>query len=105
MYIKCLDCNMQSQNNFNVNNIKNPAFLEVVIMLGILKEKSWSVFLADGYILDNQVKSPICQNCKSTGEVLRVNCSDPNLVLYGCDGDKCRHRLLRVDFGSKETTA
>ncbi len=70
-------------------------------MLEMLREKSWSVFLANGYFLNNQVKSGRCQDCKSTGEVLRVNFSNPNLLLYGCRDGKCRHRMLRIDFGAE----
>lgn len=71
---------------------------EVLFLLDVPKEKSWSVFLSDGYISNNQVTSGHCQNCKSTGDVLRVNFSNPNLLLYGCRDGKCKHRLLRLDL-------
>lgn len=72
-------------------------------MLGVFKEKSWSVFLSDGYVIDNQVMSGRCQNCKSTAEILRVNFNNPNLVLYGCKDGRCMHRLLRLDLGVRAT--
>jgi hypothetical protein len=67
-------------------------------VLAPFKEKSWSVLLVRGYILGDQVRSDCCQNCKSTCEVLRVNFGNPNLMLYGCSENKCKHKLLRLDF-------
>lgn len=67
-------------------------------MLQAPKEKSWSVLLIKGYILDDQVRAKRCEHCKSITEVLTKNYNNPNLLLYGCKDSKCRHRLLRLDF-------
>ncbi len=62
------------------------------------KEKSWSVRLVEGYVLNDQVRAERCENCKSTAEVLAANHNNPNLLLYGCRDSKCKHRLVRVDL-------
>jgi hypothetical protein len=62
------------------------------------KEKSWSVRLVPGHILDDQIRSQRCQNCKSISQILVVNHQNPNLLLYACRDSKCRHRMLRVDM-------
>jgi hypothetical protein len=66
-------------------------------LLVSIKEKSWSVLLLDGYVLKDEVRADRCLNCKSTAEVLALNPSNPNLLLYGCKDTKCKHRLLRID--------
>lgn len=63
-----------------------------------IKEKSWSVLLVKGYVLNDQVRAVRCENCKSTTEVLTGNYNNPNLLLYGCRDSKCKHRLLRLAF-------
>jgi hypothetical protein len=70
-------------------------------MLNSVKEKSWSVLLIKGHVLNNQVRAERCENCKSTSEVLTTNFSNPNLLLYGCKDSKCRHKLLRLDFNDE----
>ena len=70
-------------------------------MFSSIKEKSWSVLLVKGYILNDQVRAERCENCKSTSEVLTTNYNNPNLLLYGCKDSKCKHRLLRLDFDEK----
>jgi hypothetical protein len=72
-------------------------------MLNSVKEKSWSVLLIKGHVLNNQVRAERCENCKSTSKVLTTNFSNPNLLLYGCKDSKCRHRLLRLDFNDEIT--
>lgn len=67
-------------------------------MLHCFKEKSWSVLLLKGYVLNNTVRAPSCKNCKSTTEVLVANHNNPNLLLYGCKDSKCKHRMLRIDL-------
>ena len=67
-------------------------------MLGGFKEKSWSVFLAKGYLLNNQVRAERCGDCKSSCELLRVNYNNPNLSLYGCKNSKCQDHLVRLEF-------
>jgi hypothetical protein len=64
------------------------------------KEKSWSVLLVKGYVMNDQVRAPRCENCKSITEVLTANHNNPNLLLYGCKDTKCKHRLVRLDFDS-----
>jgi hypothetical protein len=69
-------------------------------MLGLLNEKSWSIRLIDGYISGNQVKSKSCGNCESVSRLVANNFSDPNMVLYGCTGHKCKNKLIRLKFYS-----
>ncbi len=68
-----------------------------------IKEKSWSVLLVRGYVLNNEVRAIRCENCKSTTEVLAANHHNPNLLLYGCKDAKCRHRMVRLDFDRQNT--
>jgi hypothetical protein len=69
-------------------------------MLSFLKEKSWSIRLANGFVLNGNVKSDRCLGCDNSPRLLLGNCSDPNLLLYGCTGHKCKHTLIRVRVGS-----
>jgi hypothetical protein len=62
------------------------------------KEKSWSVLLTKGYVVNDQVRAERCENCKSTTEALTSNYGNPNLLLYGCKDIKCKHRMLKLDF-------
>jgi hypothetical protein len=62
------------------------------------KEKSWSVLLIKGYVMNDQVRAERCENCRSTTEVLTANQGNPNLLLYGCKDSKCKHRMLRLNF-------
>jgi hypothetical protein len=64
------------------------------------KEKSWSVLLVKGYLSNDEVRALRCENCKSTTEVLTTNHGNPNLLLLGCKDNKCKHRLLHLDFDS-----
>jgi hypothetical protein len=70
------------------------------LLLFNFKEKSWSVLLVKGHVLNDQVRAERCDNCKSTTEVLTTNYNNPNLLLYGCKDSKCKHRLLRLDFNA-----
>ncbi len=70
-------------------------------MFQSVKEKSWSVRLLNGYVVDDEVRSDKCENCKSKTEILVSNYTNPNLLLYGCKDNKCKHRFLRIDL-SKE---
>ena len=63
-----------------------------------IREKSWSVLLIKGYVMNDQVRAERCENCKSTTEVLTSNQGNPNLLLYGCKDLKCKHRMLRLNF-------
>lgn len=68
-------------------------------MLTLFKEKQWSVLLVRGYVLKEEIRGSLCANCKSTTHPLTANFGNPNLFLYGCQNPKCRHRMLRFDFG------
>lgn len=82
--------------------VKNDCFIGVVFLIPrSFKEKSWSVLLSKGYILNNQVRAKYCENCNSKSEVLTTNFSNPNLLLYGCRDSKCKHRLLRLNFNDE----
>ncbi len=69
-------------------------------MLSFVKDKSWSVRLVDGYILGNQVRGKNCGNCESISKLVANNFGNPNMVLYGCNGHKCKHKLIRLNFYS-----
>lgn len=69
-----------------------------------VKEKSWSVLLIKGYVLNDEVRAIRCENCKSTTEVLTANHHNPNLLLYGCKDTKCRHRMVRLDFDGQNAS-
>lgn len=69
-------------------------------MSSFVKDKSWSVRLIDGYILGNHVKGKSCGTCESVSKLVANNFANPNMVLYGCDGHKCKHTLIRVNFHS-----
>jgi hypothetical protein len=66
----------------------------------LVKEKSWSVRLVDGYVQNNQITSEQCKGCDCVTKLVVGNNGDNNLVLYGCDGHKCKHTLIRMNFGS-----
>jgi hypothetical protein len=70
------------------------------LMFYQFKEKSWSVLLVKGYVMNDQVRAVRCENCKSITEALTANHNNPNLLLYGCKDTKCKHRLVRLDFES-----
>ena len=65
-----------------------------------IKEKSWSVRLAFGQVLNGRVRSEQCGNCDSVAKLIIGNNDDSNLVLYGCNSKSCKHILMRVDFTS-----
>jgi|GEM_PF-1928248 len=104
----------QQQTNFSN---KDTAILEIFavfwtlflgrsffVMYYNIKEKSWSVLLIKGYVMNNQVRAERCENCRSTTEVLTANQGNPNLLLYGCKDSKCKHRMLRLDFDAGVST-
>ena len=62
------------------------------------KEKSWSVKLVEGYVLNNLVRSNHCKGCDSTARLVVNNNGNPDLLLYGCNGHKCKHILIRMKF-------
>jgi hypothetical protein len=66
--------------------------------LSFLKEKSWSVKLQKGYLLNGQIRAEQCKGCESTTRLIVGNNGDPNLLLYGCQGRKCTHTLIRMKF-------
>ena len=62
------------------------------------KEKSWSVKLVDGYVLNSQIRANRCKGCDYTSKLLVSNNGNPDLLLYGCNTHKCRHILIRMKF-------
>ena len=67
-------------------------------MEGLFKEKSWSVKLVDGFVSGSHVKATLCTGCPGASSLVVLKCGNPNMVLYGCEGSKCRHRLIKVQF-------
>jgi len=73
-------------------------YRKLIRLLISVRAKSLSVFLVKGYVSNNQVRAYRCENCKAISEVLTVNYSNPNLLLYGCKDTKCKQKILRLDF-------
>jgi hypothetical protein len=73
---------------------------EVFMWNFLVKEKSWSVRLINGYVQNDQITSDQCKGCDSSTQLVVANNGNPNLVLYGCGGHKCKHRLIRMNFSS-----
>ena len=73
--------------------------------LSLIKEKSWSVKIVNGYVLNNQVRSDLCKDCAATPTLVVGNYGDPDLLLYGCNGHKCKHVLIRMKFSDADQTA
>ncbi len=67
-------------------------------LLSLFKEKSWSVKLVNGYASNSQVRADRCKGCESTTKFVVGNNNDEDLVLYGCNGHKCKHILIRMNF-------
>jgi hypothetical protein len=70
-----------------------------------VKEKSWSVKLFDGRIMNGRVLSGHCENCAGTSQVVAHNFGDADLVLFGCNNRRCKHTLIRMRIGPEEATA
>jgi hypothetical protein len=66
----------------------------------LIKEKSLSVRIVEGQLLDGKVRAIQCTECKHSCELVTVGCGNSNSMLYGCTGNKCRHLLIHVKFGS-----
>jgi hypothetical protein len=91
------DLTRQDIHLLNKNHFFNGYFLGSS-MLSNFKLKSWSVFLVEGYLINEQVRALRCEDCKSNTEILASNYHNPNLLLYGCRESKCKHHLLRLDL-------
>jgi hypothetical protein len=70
-------------------------------MFGLAKEKSWSVRLSGGYLVNGVVKADLCKGCDASTTIVARNKGNPNLLLFGCSGSKCKHRLIRINFPSE----
>jgi hypothetical protein len=66
------------------------------------KEKSWSLKVIDGHVANNRVRAEQCVDCKSNCELVSYNRNNPNLVLYGCKGHKCKHTVIRLKFAPQQ---
>jgi hypothetical protein len=67
---------------------------------GLLKEKSWSIKLVPGFIFQEQERGGHCSDCTGTASIVAYNLGNPNMVLFGCNGSKCQHKLIKLSFGS-----
>jgi hypothetical protein len=47
---------------------------------------------------NSKIESDQCKGCECVAKPVAFNNSDPDLVLYGCEGHKCRHTLIRMKF-------
>jgi hypothetical protein len=75
-----------------------------VCLSGFFRDKSWTVRLVNGYVLDNRVRSEHCRDCDSIAKLVVSNNSNPDLLLYGCNGHKCKHNLIRIKFPEADQT-
>jgi hypothetical protein len=66
----------------------------------LTKEKSWSVRIVEGQLLDGKVRAKQCSQCKHSGNLVAIGRGNSNSTLYGCAENKCRHVLIYVKFGS-----
>jgi hypothetical protein len=64
------------------------------------KEKSWSVRIVKGQLLDGKVRAKQCSQCKHTCDQVAIGYGNSNSILYGCAGTKCRHVLIHVESNS-----
>ena len=63
-----------------------------------VKEKSWSSRIVEGYFFNGKVRAEQCEGCTSSCDLVTFGCGNPNSLLYGCNGHKCKHVLIRVKF-------
>jgi hypothetical protein len=66
----------------------------------LIKEKSWSVRIIEGQLLDGKVSAKQCSQCKHSCDLVAIGCGNSNSILYGCSGSKCRHVLIHVGSSS-----
>ena len=67
-------------------------------MFNFVKKNSGSVILVEGFLLNNRVRTEHCKDCVSSAKVIVGNLSNPNLVLFGCNSQKCRQNLIRLEI-------
>jgi len=65
-----------------------------------IKEKSWSVRIVEGELLDGKVRAKQCSQCKHSSDLVVIGHGNSNSILYGCTGNKCRHVLIHVEPSS-----
>jgi hypothetical protein len=66
----------------------------------LIKEKSWSVRIVQGELLDGKVRAKQCLQCKHSCNLVAIECRNSNSILYGCSGSKCPHVLIHVKSSS-----
>jgi hypothetical protein len=66
----------------------------------LIKEKSWSVRIVEGQLLDGKIRAKQCSQCKHSCDLVTIGRGNPNSILYGCTGSKCRHVLIHVKSSS-----
>jgi hypothetical protein len=64
------------------------------------KEKSWSVRIVKGQLLDGKVRAEQCSQCKHSCDLIAIGCGNSNSVLYGCAESRCRQVLIHVEPSS-----
>lgn len=65
-----------------------------------IKEKSWSVRIVEGELLDGKVRAKQCSQCKHSCDLVALGCGNSNSTLYGCADSKCKHVLIHVESSS-----
>jgi hypothetical protein len=74
--------------------------LSELIDFRLIKEKSWSVRIVKGQLLDGKVRAKQCLQCNHSCDLVAIGCGNSNSILYGCTENKCRHVLIHVESGS-----
>ena len=67
------------------------------------KKKSWSIKLVPGHILNGKVKGEQCTDCNYASRLIAENKGNPELLLFSCDGPKCKNLLIRLNLNSAES--
>ena len=65
-----------------------------------IKEKTWSVRIVEGQLLEGKVRAKQCSQCKHSCDLVAIGCGNSNSILYGCAKSKCRHVLIHVEASS-----
>jgi len=66
----------------------------------LVKEKSWSVRIVKGQLLDGKVRAKQCSQCKRSCNLVVIGSGHSNSILYGCTEGKCKHVLIHVETSS-----
>jgi hypothetical protein len=66
----------------------------------VIKEKSWSVRIVEGQLLEGKIRAKQYSQCKHSYDLVAIGCGKSNSILYGCVESKCKHVLIHVEASS-----